>query len=148
MRAANAESFVRELPEGIDSVTGERGTRLSGGERQRISIARALLGDERLVPDLIESLGESDCWISAAAVCRSLGWVGDARVQGEGRATTLTPGEQYSYMSMWCLMAAPLIFSGDMTRLPWRRWPHGPRRCSVRAAMCWWSIPHTAIKTR
>ncbi len=46
-----------------------------------------------------------------------LGWVGDARTGGEGRPTTLTPNEQYSHMSMWCLMAAPLIFSGDMTKL-------------------------------
>ncbi|HQF13753.1 MAG TPA: NPCBM/NEW2 domain-containing protein [Thermogutta sp.] len=46
-----------------------------------------------------------------------IGWVGDARVTGEGRPTPLTPNEQYSHMSMWCLMAAPLIFSGDMTRL-------------------------------
>ena len=36
---------------------------------------------------------------------------------GEGQPTTLTPNEQYSYMSMWCLMAAPLIFSGDMAKL-------------------------------
>ena len=43
LRAANAEGFVRALSDGIDTVTGERGTRLSGGERQRISIARALL---------------------------------------------------------------------------------------------------------
>lgn len=46
-----------------------------------------------------------------------IGWVGDARTGGEGRPTTLTPNEQYSHMSMWCLMAAPLIFSGDMTKL-------------------------------
>lgn len=46
-----------------------------------------------------------------------IGWVGDARVTGEGRPTPLTPNEQYSHMSMWCLMAAPLIFSGDMTKL-------------------------------
>jgi len=43
LRAANAERFVCEMDKGMDSVTGERGTRLSGGERQRISIARALL---------------------------------------------------------------------------------------------------------
>jgi alpha-galactosidase len=46
-----------------------------------------------------------------------IGWVGDARQQAKGRPTTLTADEQYSYMSLWCLMAAPLIFSGDMTKL-------------------------------
>jgi alpha-galactosidase len=46
-----------------------------------------------------------------------LGWVGDALGMGEGKKTTLTPNEQYSYMSLWSLMAAPLIFSGDMARL-------------------------------
>jgi ATP-binding cassette subfamily B protein/subfamily B ATP-binding cassette protein MsbA len=43
LSAANAADFVRRLPEGLDTATGERGTRLSGGERQRLSIARALL---------------------------------------------------------------------------------------------------------
>ena len=46
-----------------------------------------------------------------------IGYVGDASSMGAGRKTTLTPSEQYSYMSLWCLMAAPLIFSGDMARL-------------------------------
>lgn len=46
-----------------------------------------------------------------------IGWVGDAIEQGEGQPTGLTAHEQYSYMSMWALMAAPLIFSGDMTKL-------------------------------
>jgi len=46
-----------------------------------------------------------------------IGWVGDAHKQGEGHPTRLTPNEQYSYMSMWCLMASPLIFSGDMAKL-------------------------------
>ncbi|MDQ8192439.1 ABC transporter ATP-binding protein [Roseibacillus persicicus] len=43
LEAANAADFVREMPEGLDTVTGERGAKLSGGQRQRISIARALL---------------------------------------------------------------------------------------------------------
>lgn len=46
-----------------------------------------------------------------------IGWVGSAHNQAEGTPTTLTAYEQYSYMSMWSLMAAPLIFSGDMDKL-------------------------------
>ena len=44
-RAANAESFLRALPQGLDTFMGEGGARLSGGQRQRLSIARALLRD-------------------------------------------------------------------------------------------------------
>lgn len=43
LSAAHAESFVRGLPEGLDTNVGERGVKLSGGEKQRLSIARALL---------------------------------------------------------------------------------------------------------
>ena len=48
-RDANAEEFLRALPEGLDTYMGEGGARLSGGQRQRIAIARALLRDAPLL---------------------------------------------------------------------------------------------------
>jgi len=48
-KAAQAHEFINELPEGYDTVVGERGITLSGGQRQRVAIARALLMDPRIL---------------------------------------------------------------------------------------------------
>lgn len=47
-RAANVMSFVDKLPDGLETVVGERGSKLSGGERQRVAIARAILKNPRI----------------------------------------------------------------------------------------------------
>jgi alpha-galactosidase len=46
-----------------------------------------------------------------------IGWIGNARGGGLPKPCPLTPTEQYAFMSLWCLMASPLFYSGDLTHL-------------------------------
>src|SRR5262249_18324478 len=63
-RAANADNFIKRLPQGYGTQVGERGVQLSGGERQRISLARAFLKDAPILildepPSSVDPLTEA-----------------------------------------------------------------------------------------
>jgi ABC-type multidrug transport system fused ATPase/permease subunit len=78
-RRAQADPFIRSLPDGYDTVVGERGLTLSGGQRQRVAIARALLADPRIL--ILDDATSSVDARTARAIKRGL------REVMEGRTT-------------------------------------------------------------
>jgi ATP-binding cassette subfamily B protein len=73
--AAQAEGFIAELPQGYDTMVGERGLTLSGGQRQRIAIARAILANPRILilddaTSSVDASTEQEIKLALAAVMR------------------------------------------------------------------------------
>ena len=105
LRRAEAWAFVAALPDGMDSVVGERGARLSGGQRQRIAIARALIRDPALlILDEATTALDPDTEASIVATIRRLA----------GKVTVLSISHQPAMRN-----AATIVYSvsnGAVTR--------------------------------
>ena len=102
LQLANAADFVKELPQGIDTVVGDRGVRLSGGQRQRIALARALLRkpellildeatsaldseSERLIQQSIEQVAHDTTILVVAHRLSTIAKANQVYVLGQGR---------------------------------------------------------------
>src|SRR5690606_4881842 len=136
-RAAHADEFVRRLPEGYETLVGERGVKLSGGQRQRIAIARAVLKDpavlildeatssldtesERLIEDALETLlvGRTTLIIAPRLSTVQRGdrliVVGQARIVEEGaRAERLARGGLYARLDQRQVRESDVALAGE-----------------------------------
>jgi ATP-binding cassette subfamily B protein len=111
-RLAEAHDFIAALPQGYDTVVGERGQKLSGGQRQRISLARAILRDPAiLVLDEATSAVDNE---TEAAIQRSLAHVTKGRTSlvVAHRLSTVRDSDR-----IWVLEAGKIIESGTHDEL-------------------------------
>ncbi|MBA4293116.1 ABC transporter [bacterium] len=111
-RSAEAHEFILALPNGYDTIVGERGQKLSGGQRQRISIARAILRDPAiLVLDEATSAVDNE---TEAAIQRSLAVVtkGRTAVMIAHRLSTIRDADK-----IWVLENGEIIESGTHDQL-------------------------------
>ena len=149
-RAAGADTFIRELPEGYDTVVGERGYTLSGGQRQRITIARTLLVNppilvlddatsaidvqvEQQIHDALRVLMEGRTTLivahrlSTISLADRVVLLEDGRIVADGTHAELLETDARSTPRSWPRsIPTPLPLSG------WRRSPTGTRSPDVR----------------
>jgi ATP-binding cassette subfamily B protein len=123
-RLAEADAFVRDLPDGYDTIVGERGQKLSGGQRQRLSIARAILRDPRiLVLDEATSAVDNE---TEAAIQRSLDAVGRDRtvVVIAHRLSTIRHADRIHVLERGAVVEAgthdELVAAGGLYAALWR----------------------------
>jgi ATP-binding cassette subfamily B protein len=111
-KSAEAHDFILDLPQGYDTVVGERGQKLSGGQRQRLSLARAILRDPAiLVLDEATSAVDNE---TEAAIQRSLAHVtkGRTSVVIAHRLSTVRDADR-----IWVLEAGHVTESGTHDEL-------------------------------